>query len=325
MFQAIDAKGQLHHLLTGPLPQGGVFFCPGCKQELVLKSGRQIRPHFAHKVGQACEWATLNEGAEHLNLKAALFDWGQIHEATALEVGQAEGAVVSDLLLSQNLALEIQCSPLSPQDYGRRSQVYQDLDLPVVWLLGSKHFFKGRLTELQRLCLQFSPSCGYFFWNLDGEKQELVLHYLLHQDLHGRCQGLVAVFPFFQKPLREVLRWPYQQRQLRSFEGRLDWHFPRYLAKQLQYRNSYWVEQQLLAYQAGQNLLTRSLADWYPQLVPVKPVEGFRLQSDLERDYEQQFLAFYAQSSSVYRQVLYSPFYYKRECDKIGTMEEINS
>ena len=99
MFQAIDAKGQLHHLLTGPLPQGGVFFCPGCKQELVLKSGRQIRPHFAHKVGQACEWATLNEGAEHLNLKAALFDWGQIHEATALEVGQAEGAVVSDLLL----------------------------------------------------------------------------------------------------------------------------------------------------------------------------------------------------------------------------------
>ncbi len=199
--------------------------------------------------------------------------------------------------------------------YAQSSSVYRQV-------LYSPFYYKR---ELQRLCLQFSPSCGYFFWNLDGEKQELVLHYLLHQDLHGRCQGLVAVFPFFQKPLREVLRWPYQQRQLRSFEGRLDWHFPRYLAKQLQYRNSYWVEQQLLAYQAGQNLLTRSLADWYPQLVPVKPVEGFRLQSDLERDYEQQFLAFYAQSSSVYRQVLYSPFYYKRECDKIGTMEEINS
>ncbi|MBF0700195.1 competence protein CoiA [Streptococcus danieliae] len=140
MFQAMDAKGQLHHLLTGPLPQGGAFFCPFCKQELILKSGQWVRPHFAHQVGQACEGAVLNEGAEHLNLKADLFDWAQVHEAVALEVGQAKGSVVSDLLLSQNLALEIQCSPLSPQDYERRSRAYQDLGLPVVWLLGSKHF-----------------------------------------------------------------------------------------------------------------------------------------------------------------------------------------
>lgn len=315
MFQAMDAQGHLHHLLIDPLPQGEVFFCPSCHQSLVLKCGPKVRPHFAHRLGQVCDFASLNEGAEHLNLKAKLFDWAQKSEKVGVEVANPEAGLVSDLLLSENLALEVQCSPLGQDEFERRTQAYQKLEVPVVWLLGSRHFLKKRLTALQRNALQFSSACGYFFWNLDAENEVLILHYLLHQDLHGTCQGLMEVFPFFQKALRDVLRWPYQQKQVLSFQGKVDAHFPRYLAKELRYRNPYWLDQQLQAYQAGHNLLNRSLADWYPQILPVKPGTSCRPQSDLERNYVELFAAFYAQEKNILRQVLYSPFYY-RNCKK---------
>ncbi len=322
MFQAMDAQGHLHHLLIDPLPQGEVFFCPSCHQTLLLKCGPKVRPHFAHQPGQSCDFASLNEGAEHLNLKAKLFDWARKNEKVAVEVANSEAGIVSDLLLSENLALEVQCSPLGQDEFERRTRAYQDLGISVVWLLGSRHFLKRRLTALQRNILQFSSTCGYFFWNLDVENEGLILHYLLHQDLHGTCQGLMKVFPFFQQPLREVLRWPYKQKQVFSFQGRVDFDFPLYLAKELRYRNSFWIDQQFQAYLAGENLLNRSLADWYPQILPVKPGTSCRPQYDLERDYVELFTAFYAQERNIHKQVLYSPFYYRKECDKIGTLEE---
>lgn len=311
MFQALDAQGHLHHLLTDPLPQGEVFFCPACHQSLVLKSGPKVRPHFAHQADQACDFTSLNEGAEHLNLKAKLFSWAQQSERVSVEVAHSVEGLVSDLLLSDNLALEVQCSPLGQDEFEKRNQAYQHLGIPVVWLLGSRHFLKRRLTVLQRNSLQFSPTCGYFFWNLDLENEIVILHYLLHQDLHGTCQGLVKTFPFFRESLREVLRWPYQQRHVFSFQGKLDPHFPSYLARELRYRNPYWVEQQFQAYQEGDNLLTRTLADWYPQILPVKARNRHRPQSAFEREYEEQFIAFYAQERNIQSQVLYSPFYYR--------------
>ncbi|MBJ6745411.1 competence protein CoiA [Streptococcus sp. 121] len=322
MFQAIDSKGNFHHLLINPLPNGEEFFCPECQQKLVLKGGGRLRRHFAHPAGQSCFYQGLNEGAEHLELKALLFEWAQKTESVQVEVGHPQAGIVTDLLLSGNLGLEIQCSPLSQEECIRRTLTYRKQGMALVWLLGSRHFIRGRLTGLQADCLQFSPACGYFFWNVDKEKRELVLHYLLHQDLHGSCQGLVRVFPFFQGSLREVLRWPYQQRCLFSFKGRLDMSFPSYLAKQLRYRNPFWMKKQVEAYQVGQNLLTLPVEAWYPQVIPVK--RGWELPgiTELERSYGDLFAAFYDQCQQRQKQVVYSPFYYRQDCDKIGTLED---
>jgi competence protein CoiA len=63
-------------------------------------------------------------------------------------------------------------------------------------LLGKDLWLKERLTNLHKQFLSFSMNMGFHLWELDDEKKELRLRYLIHEDLRGKVHCLTKVFPF---------------------------------------------------------------------------------------------------------------------------------
>ena len=53
--------------------RGGEFVCPKCRRVVVLKAGRKVIAHFAHKPPTDCTWAK-GETREHLEAKQFVKD-----------------------------------------------------------------------------------------------------------------------------------------------------------------------------------------------------------------------------------------------------------
>ena len=74
---------------------------------------------------------------------------------------------IADIFINKQLALEVQCSPISCELLRERSNGYRSLGIQVLWLLGEKLWLKERLTKLQRDFLYFSQvgysNVGYFY------------------------------------------------------------------------------------------------------------------------------------------------------------------
>ena len=125
-------------------------------------------------------------------MKASLYDWASKETRTEVESYLADFQQIADLLVvDKNLALEVQCSPLSLERLKERSDAYRSHGYQVYWLLGEKLWLKERLTKLQAGFLYFSQNRGFHLWELDLTKKELRLQYLIHEDLRGRFSLLV--------------------------------------------------------------------------------------------------------------------------------------
>lgn len=53
--------------------RGPTYHCPKCRGEVVLKKGRKVVHHFAHKPPTECTWAT-GETRAHMEAKVLVWD-----------------------------------------------------------------------------------------------------------------------------------------------------------------------------------------------------------------------------------------------------------
>ena len=296
MLLAKNEEGILLNAMEKQPSLGDQLFCPACSGEVRFKNGRVMRPHFAHISLENCSSYAENESAEHLNLKAGLYSWGK---------------QIADLLIDDRIALEIQCSPLSQERLEERTLSYRQHGYPVLWLLGKKLWLKQSLTKLQKDFLYFSQNMGFHLWELDEKKQELRLKYLIHEDLHGRAQYKVKSFPFGQDCLLSVLRRPFQKQELESYLARQDPEICRYVRQQLYYQQPRWMKLQAQLYQKGDNLLTKSVEDFYPQVRPVQASSFCQITRDLT-PYYQYFNRYYQAENNKQLQIIYPPVFYAR-------------
>ena len=102
---------------------------------------------------------------------------------------------------------------------------------------GRTYGLRKSLSALQEGFVYFSQNRGFHLWELDLEKQEVRLHYLIHQDLRGRLHYRTQHFPFYGGNLLEVLRTPYAQQSLQQMTVPLDRQFKDYLRQKLYYRH----------------------------------------------------------------------------------------
>lgn len=314
MLLARDKEGRLVSLFEG-LPEGGrgPFFCPGCGGQVRLKKGKIKRPYFAHLALADCQFFWENEGQEHLGLKAALYRSLKPVCQVRVEVILPELQQVADLLVKDKLALEVQCSSLSKERLQERTQAYHSHGFQVRWLLGKKLWLGKSLTALQKGFLYFSANMGFHLWELDLERGCLRLKYLIYEDWHGRVHYLVKECPFSGDCLA-FLRQPYVKQPLASYQVKMDQQLLTYIQRQLYARNPKWLQRQAQAYEQGDNLLARSLADYYPQL---RPPQGPFCQ--INRDltpFVDEFLAYYRLSGPQGVQVLYPPAFYDKIKEK---------
>lgn len=312
MLTALNQEGQLTNLLTQQPAKKDIYYCPGCHGKVQLKQGKIMRVHFAHIHLQDCWHHSENESSQHLELKSILYRWLEKEATVELEAYLPSNGQIADLLVNQQLALEVQCSSLPIQRLIERTQSYHQHGYKVVWLLGENLWLKKSLSSLQKQFLRFSQNMGFHLWELDAKRKELRLRYLIHEDWRGRVHCLTQTFPFGKKKLLEVLRLPYARQRLLSFKGQMDTQLLRYIAQQLYYQSPKWMALQRQAYEAGENLLTKSLEDFYPQLrLPTSEI-GFAQISETLDSYYQNFEAYYKTQKNKQKQVLYSPAFYRR-------------
>ena len=313
MLTALNENGKLLNLLMDEPQKNDHFYCPGCQGQVRLKQGTILRPHFAHIILKDCHYAYENESAQHLELKSALYRWLKHEVAVEIEAVLPELGQIADLLVEEKLALEVQCSSLSIQRLLERTKAYQDQGIEVLWLLGKDLWIKDKLTALQKQFLRFSQNMGFHLWELDLDKQVLRLRYLIHEDWHGQVQCLTKIFPFEKGRLLSILRQPYLPQPLLSFQGRMDQQLGRYIAQQLYYQAPKWMELQRQAYERGENLLTQSPDDFYPQVRLPQSAIGFAQIRDNLESYYQDFSTYYKKQQNKRVQQLYPPAFYRQE------------
>ncbi|HEL1811822.1 TPA: competence protein CoiA [Streptococcus suis] len=312
MLVAVDQKGQTINLLEKPEVKKGDYFCPACAGKVRYRSGKILRSHFAHVTLRDCHYFSENESAQHLSLKSSLYKWLQGQEEVELEAYLPATKQVADLLVNQQLALEVQCSSLPISRLQLRTQAYHEAGLQVLWLLGKGLWIKERLSKLHKQFLSFSMNMGFHLWELDDEKKELRLRYLIHEDLRGKVHCLTKVFPFGQGDLLAMLRSPFAKQALSYFTCSVDQDLLDYVAKQLYYRVPKWMNLQAEAYQQGKNLLSQSLDDFYPQIRLPRSAIGFaQIKQDLTPIY-QAFDQFYDKAKDKRKQILYPPIMYRQ-------------
>ena len=270
-----------------------------------------MQPHFAHVSLEQCHFYRENESAEHLNLKAELFRWAVQTEEVEVEAFLPALQQIADLLVDEKLALEVQCSPLSIERLQERTLSYRQHGYQVLWLLGRKLWLKDSLTRLQKDFLYFSKNMGFHLWELDQEKQVLRLKYLIHEDLHGKVQHKTKNFPFGHGQLLDILRLPFQKQEMNSFLAQQDPHICNYIRRQLYYQQPRWMRLQAQLYQNGDNLLTKTAEDFYPQVRPIQAGSFCQITTDLT-GYYQQFDNYYANLQQKNLQIVYSPAFYTR-------------
>ncbi|HFU4055421.1 TPA: competence protein CoiA [Streptococcus suis] len=312
MLVALDEDRQIFNLLENPTPQGS-FTCPGCGGLVRYKSGKVLRSHFAHVSLRDCSYFSENESAQHLSLKSSLYNWLAKNEQVELEKCLPKIGQVADLLVNNSLALEVQCSSLPISRLQVRTRTYRESGYQVVWLLGKDLWLKGRLSNLHKQFLSFSMNMGFYIWELDDEKKELRLRYLIHEDLRGKLHCLTKVFPFGQGNLLDILRLPFAKQTLSSMTCPMDEDLPRYIAQQLYYKSPKWLALQAEAYGRGENLLTKTALDLYPHIRLPRSAIGFaQIKQDLIPIYRA-FDQFYDKVENRRKQVLYPPIIY-RQC-----------
>ncbi|HFU4448021.1 TPA: competence protein CoiA [Streptococcus suis] len=310
MLVALDEDRQIFNLLENPAPQGR-YSCPGCGGLVRYKSGKVLRSHFAHVTLRDCTYFSENESAQHLSLKSCLYKWLVNAERVELEKCLPKIGQVADLLVNNSLALEVQCSSLPISRLQVRTQAYRESGYQVLWLLGKDLWLKERLTNSHKQFLSFSMNMGFHLWELDNEKKELRLRYLIHEDLRGKVHCLTKVFPFGQGNLLDIFRLPFAKQTLSSMTCPMDEDLPRYIAQQLYYKSPKWLALQAEAYGRGENLLTKTAFDWYPHIRLPRSAIGFaQIKQDLIPIYRA-FDQFYDKAKDKRKQILYPPIIYR--------------
>lgn len=115
------------------------YFCPGCGADLVLKAGEVKIPHFAHRSLADCDASSEPETPLHLHGKLQLQAFfSRLNHSTELEKYLPAIKQRADLFISRNLAIEFQCSPISPSEIRSRTEGYRSLAIEPLWILGTR-------------------------------------------------------------------------------------------------------------------------------------------------------------------------------------------
>ena len=97
---------------------------------------------------------------------------------------------------------------------------------------------------------------------------------------------------------------------MNSFLAQQDSQICNYIRRQLYYQQPRWMRLQAQLYQVGDNLLTKSAEDFYPQVRPIQAASFCQITTDLT-DYYQQFETYYANLQQKNLQIVYSPAFYE--------------
>ncbi|GAX05541.1 competence protein CoiA [Secundilactobacillus pentosiphilus] len=171
--------------------RGMPYFCPSCREQVILKRGTRMMAHFAHRPNSNCRPFSESESQKHLTGKwqlAAYF--GRKH--VELEPYLQLLAQRPDLLVKREahqLAVEYQCSPISAGKLRQRNQGYHAYGLEVIWILGEAYLQTITSVRHAEKWLQYSDKLGWYLIFWETRQQCLIVWHHLTIDGLGGLQG----------------------------------------------------------------------------------------------------------------------------------------
>jgi len=152
------------------------FYCPACDQEVIVKAGSKVIPHFAHRSSKECSRGAGGEGEYHHRGKLLLYRWlkSQGLQVT-LEQYIQEIEQRPDLYLrihDKKIAIEYQCAKISVEEIHQRNAGYHEAGITPIWILGESlmkrkspyHFQFDQMTlQLVHQFTSVSPTSLYYF------------------------------------------------------------------------------------------------------------------------------------------------------------------
>lgn len=115
------------------------FYCPSCRESVLMKMGDKKAWHFAHRTNADCQADSEKESPYHLEGKKLLYEWLNQHETdVGLESYIESIAKRPDLLIRNRFALEFQCSTIDSSLFKQRTTAYFSSQKIPIWILGKK-------------------------------------------------------------------------------------------------------------------------------------------------------------------------------------------
>lgn len=137
------------------------FYCPSCGEQVIIKAGFKMIPHFAHRSILNCPSHEGGEGPYHEKGKLLLYQWlrkQNLH--VELEYYLPEINQRPDILLVINqkrIAIEYQCARITIEQIKQRNNGYKTIGITPIWILGANHFKRKTKNHLKidQFALQF--------------------------------------------------------------------------------------------------------------------------------------------------------------------------
>ncbi|MFC5463995.1 competence protein CoiA [Lederbergia graminis] len=163
------------------------FYCPICKERVILKVGEIRIPHFSHLKFSNCSSSVSEpESHQHLQGKKQLFTFFKSKvKSVYLEVYLPTIKQRPDIFIKQenhSYAIEFQCSPISRDIIRKRTNGYLSAGIIPIWIIGglpfqqqySKNFF--RLSDFQWSFVKQRGNSGLSSISYDPSDE--MFHYL---------------------------------------------------------------------------------------------------------------------------------------------------
>lgn len=128
------------------------FYCPECKESVIVRAGPKVIPHFAHKNSSNCSAHTGGEGIYHQQGKLLLYDWLiKQNIPTRLEAYIPQINQRPDLLIrlkKRFIAIEFQCASIPTPIIQTRNEGYKRMNIVPIWILGGNQFKRNSNVHL---------------------------------------------------------------------------------------------------------------------------------------------------------------------------------
>lgn len=167
------------------------FFCPQCKQPVILKVGDVVIPHFAHRQHTTCRDSfSEGESPSHLLGKSQLYDWLSQHsDQVELEPYLQEIKQRPDLLVTwqgEEVPFEFQCSVIPVSKVVERNAGYSYMNMQPIWLLQTPQTYQStretilsiRLTRFQQFFIRNIQSRLQILLTYNPDREQF--HYISH-------------------------------------------------------------------------------------------------------------------------------------------------
>ncbi|MBM7554022.1 competence protein CoiA [Thalassobacillus pellis] len=150
------------------------YYCPSCKEPVLIRAGSVVIPHFAHLPNSICPDKEGGEGTYHQTGKIHLYQWlkGQGYDVE-LEAYLKDIKKRPDILINwkgKQIALEFQCATIPQEDIRTRSEAYRKKGIYPFWVLGGRQLKRQGTSTIQlhnfhRQFLYNFGNCTLFYYD----------------------------------------------------------------------------------------------------------------------------------------------------------------